>query len=168
MFLEDELSKSITSIGSSYRGRLTTTRNKKELKKVRLHVETLLKDSKLGERLPLLPKFFLRECSLGKFLGKGAFGMVHEIQAFAIDETSTTDKLSVSEALVDENIAVVDGSGIMSRALLASNCTFPTGETKFAIKRLRTDVIDDSKLYGQGVINMVVGKCAIDFVKAHA
>jgi len=98
------------------------------------------------------PKFDFSELSLGKVLGKGGFGTVWEIRAFAVEEMSVK-KRRKSSAEAD---AEVQAGEMESRKFIADHCIRNGGDARYAVKQLSPDVIKDPGRYLQGIIDMAI------------
>lgn len=144
----------LTPVGSSFRCSVAKPWYAEEVELARRHVEKLFRNSVLEDRTGLLPKFTQDECSLGKFLGKGSFGTVHEIKDFDIN-TNTSSKSVVVAIQAQENSLVE--TEMEGREFIAKHSRRATGESRYAIKCLNLDIMEDRSLYCQGVSNMAIG-----------
>lgn len=117
-----------------------------EITRAREEVEGLFKNSLLHDRIPNLPKFTEDEVLLGKVLGEGAFGTVREIRRI-FNESSITQPASVEVGNREH-----DGCS-KARELVAETCS-----TRYAMKHLKRNVIEDRRLYRRGVANIAIGK----------
>lgn len=97
------------------------------------------------------PAFDLAELALGKVLGKGGFGTVSEIRAFKVDEK--LQQQGKKTAAADDE---VDKGEMESRAFIAQHCVRKGGDSRYAIKILSPEVVDDPAHYIQGIIDMAV------------
>jgi serine/threonine protein kinase len=111
------------------------------------------------------PKFAFEELTVGKFLGKGAFGTVSEIRAFDAlsrrkDRIQALLKLSQSQRRMAE--AEAEGEETErgqkeSREFISQNCIrAKSGDCRYAVKKIRADVLDDPGRFLQAITDMAV------------
>lgn len=93
-----------------------------------------------------LPTFDKAELYLGKFLGRGGFSDVDEIQQILSGPLPTKLRRTDSAAVDDKE----------SRAFIAAHCTRPSGIGRYAVKKLRRDVLKDPKRCWTGIVDLVV------------
>jgi hypothetical protein len=141
------------SVESSFRSSVEKPWYHAEVERARKHVDTLFSESTLEDRTGIFPKFTQDECSLGKFLGKGSFGTVHEVKEFLI-EKSVAKNLGPTEKETEESS---DEDEMEGREFIARHSTRATGEARYAIKCLSTEIIENRAVYSDGVANMVIG-----------
>lgn len=94
-----------------------------------------------------IPEFDIKEFALGKRLGKGSFSDVDEIRAIMLQmDTAITPPNS---PCCHDSIAVDDKE---SRQFIAAHCTRSSGDSRYALKTLRRDSVNDEK-------RLVLGLC---------
>lgn len=83
------------------------------------------------------PSFKSSELILGKFLGNGQFSMVEEIRGVKFSESSS---LQPPVRQRSNSIAIDDKE---SRMFIAQHCIRPSGDSRYALKRIRSDLQED-------------------------
>jgi serine/threonine protein kinase len=124
----------------------------------KLHEEEF-KNSQIPDKSSDLPQFDTQEVLSGKVLGKGAFGMVHEIRGFQIQRTSSTsssmgvpcDSNHSNPIDVDDEVAP---GNVESCKFIAKHCFRNGGDARYAVKRLRPHVIQGKDLLWQGIADL--------------
>jgi len=97
-----------------------------------------------SEKEDLLPLFQLDELSIGRMLGKGQFGNVHQIDAVALNPetpSGTAPNVGVEQT--------------QTREFLSQYC-IRNGDARYAIKKLRKEVSFDPLVYRNGTIDFAV------------
>lgn len=84
-----------------------------------------------------LPKFSRSELTLGRLIGKGGFSLVFEIAKIDVDEVYDISKRSANE-----------------RRQVANECLDSDGRSKFVVKMLRDDLLEEE--HSKGVIDLAV------------
>jgi serine/threonine protein kinase len=109
--------------------------------------------SQIPDKSSDLPQFDTQEVLSGKMLGKGAFGMVHEIRGFRI-QTGSGSIPSDSNRTVDSDGDEVAPGNVESCKFIAKHCFRNGGDARYAVKRLRPDVIQDHNTLLQGIADL--------------
>lgn len=107
--------------------------------------------SEIIDRSETFPAFAKEELTLGKVLGKGGFGTVYEIRAFASGDGKGTLHASLKGGDPDEEVAAGE---MESRKFIADHCIRKGGDARYAAKFLSAEVIDDPPVYIQGIMDM--------------
>jgi hypothetical protein len=117
-----------------------------ERSQAREKVEHFFEESTLKDVSRDLPTFHNSELRLGKFLGRGGNSDVDEIIGVqAADSRPTKLRLQTNSSKFVE-----------SRDFFASHCIRPSGLARYAIKRLRRNVVKDPQRCWLGIIDLVV------------
>jgi len=120
------------------------------LAKMRLEASTIVERVSLRtnifdkEKEDTFPRFEISELVLGHSLGKGQFGIVHEITSFNLDPAtseSTTPKTPSEE--------------VQTRRYMSKQC-IRDGDSRYAIKVLRKEVKTDDVGYRNGLIDFAM------------
>jgi len=120
------------------------------LKKMRaeacLIVEKISSRSKVfdSDKEDLFPSFQLDEISVGKMLGKGQFGGVHQIDAIKLAPETPESKSPKND--VEET---------QTREFMSKQC-IRNGDARYAIKKLRKEVGHDAIVYRNGTIDFAI------------
>lgn len=136
----------------------------------RTYYEQSLKGSHLPEdRLEEVPRFSSTEILEGKLLGKGGFCSVFELRALKMKEkglewveSSLTTNDDVENDDNDEPSAIFANSGdaevnpgeVESRRFIAKHCLRHNGDARYAVKRLRTFILQDDNTFMNGMIDL--------------
>lgn len=107
--------------------------------------------SKLPDRSRNLPQFSLDELNQGPVLGKGAFATVYEVRGFEIEATLCCQPKQLNplasgssrSSLLDDNSALdpkVGKGETESRGFMICNSFRNSGDTRYAVKRLSSDL----------------------------
>ena len=111
-----------------------------------------------------LPHFTKDELKLGKKLGSGAFGSVFEVKGF--DATgkpkisSSLRKMSKMPTNFRNNSDLIDddpeleGGEIQYREFIAEHCIRGNGDSRYAVKILKPDILDDPAMLIKGMVDM--------------
>lgn len=100
----------------------------------------------ITNRVSDYPKFLLDEITLGRVLGKGGFGTVHEVRDFdveGVEETNHGDEDDGGDA--EDELVHKGGSGSDARSFLATHCLRKNKDARYAIKRLSPEVLQDKE-----------------------
>jgi serine/threonine protein kinase len=97
------------------------------------------------------PKFDYEELQLGQVLGKGGFGTVSEIRAFKIAEK--IEKVTIKKSKDD---AEVEKGSMESRSFVTQHCIRNGGDSRYAVKILSPEVVDNPAHFLQGIIDMAI------------
>ena len=101
----------------------------------RSKVKDLFKDSSISDLSETLPFFDFSELTLGKYLGRGAFCRVEEVQG-----------IRLSSNLPDTSF----------RRFVATHSQRPSGELRYAIKRVKPDILKDKDRCWAAAVDLVV------------
>jgi hypothetical protein len=117
-----------------------------ECSQAREKVKHFFEESTLKEVNKDLPTFHNSELRLGKYLGRGANSDVDEIIGVQAAESRPTmpRRTNSLKKLLE------------SRDFFASHCIRPSGLARYAIKRLRRNVVKDPQRCWSGIIDLVV------------
>jgi serine/threonine protein kinase len=102
------------------------------------------------------PKFKWSEMKLGKVLGKGGFGTVYEVRAFAAENGGSfapRSSRSHRRLQMDEEVGVGEEE---SRQFIAEHCLRNGGDARYAVKQLSPEVVRDANMCLQGIHDMAV------------
>jgi Protein kinase domain len=94
------------------------------------------------------PTFKEPELITGKRLGRGGFCDVIEIPLIRCVENQCSKKLERSDSFALDNME--------SRLFIAKHCMRESGDARYALKRLRSDISPSSSLYWASVTDLVV------------
>jgi hypothetical protein len=114
--------------------------------KAKDRVQLFFRDSTLDAVREGLPTFDKAELMLGRALGKGGFSDVNEIRSFFSGIKPPKLRLTHSAAIDDDE----------SREFIATHCTRPGGDARYAIKKLRRDVLNDPDRCWVGISDLAV------------
>jgi serine/threonine protein kinase len=108
--------------------------------------------SKILDNCGNFPKFAKEEMTLGKILGKGSFGTVYEVRGFEAGNSFMRNVSSRSLKL-EQDYEV--GHGVLeSRKFIADHCIRNGGDSRYAVKCLSKEVIEDPATFIQGMMDM--------------
>jgi serine/threonine protein kinase len=112
-----------------------------------------MSNSKVSSELAILeiPEFDINELALGKRLGKGGFSSVDEIQAILL--RSSNGKTPSRSCRRRDSFAVDDKE---SRQFIADHCKRASGDSRYALKTLRRDVVNDEERLVLGLCDLAV------------
>ena len=131
-------------------------------------VMEMFAQSDLVDKTADFPQFQLSEVQLGKVLGKGGFGTVSEVRAFDVtaDQVKAKKKknqvrqsvrnLFASHNDLGANDEQVEEGQMESRKFIADHCIRNGGDARYALKILSPQVVADTAMFIQGVIDMAV------------
>ena len=103
------------------------------------------------EMLHAIPKFSMEELTLGKVLGKGGFGTVTEVTSISV----TSDTTKMADGAEDQEF--------QDRAFIAKHAIREGGDSRYCIKALSPNVVNDPGLLEQGIIDMCVEASLFNF-----
>mmetsp|Transcript_29976 Transcript_29976/g.69900 ORF Transcript_29976/g.69900 Transcript_29976/m.69900 type:complete len:302 (-) Transcript_29976:775-1680(-) len=133
--------------------------------------------SALKDRTTEYPTFDLSQLTQGKVLGTGGFGTVKEVTGIQVgggggggvkpfvntptkpalvdvtDGSSNSDNVPHGTGEEDD---VVQNGMLESQNFIAQHCIRKGGDARYAIKHLKPDVMNDTGLFLQGVIDLAV------------
>jgi serine/threonine protein kinase len=95
----------------------------------------------------LLPSFALKELIIGKVLGRGATSIINEIRGVSLGSTSDLPFPSSNSIASDDK---------ESRYFAAAHCIRPSGDARYAIKRVRGDVLADPERYNATTADLLL------------
>eukprot|EP00555_Chaetoceros_dichaeta_P007741 CAMPEP_0198257488 /NCGR_PEP_ID=MMETSP1447-20131203/7159_1 /TAXON_ID=420782 /ORGANISM="Chaetoceros dichaeta, Strain CCMP1751" /LENGTH=316 /DNA_ID=CAMNT_0043944407 /DNA_START=55 /DNA_END=1002 /DNA_ORIENTATION=+ len=90
------------------------------------------------------PRFQIDELVLGLALGKGQFGIVHEVKAFNLTSG------------ISESISPTTEIEETQTRRFMSKCCIRDGDARYAIKKLRNEVRNDKLAYRNGIIDFAI------------
>jgi hypothetical protein len=93
------------------------------------------------------PSFQRNELVLRKELGKGSFSLVEEIRAFVFLPSQRERWRRIDSCAMDDK---------ESRQFIAEHCIRSTGDARYAIKSLRSEVISDPNKCWVGITDLVI------------
>lgn len=128
-------------------------------------VEKAFAESSISDNAGSFPKFSFSELTIGKVLGKGGFGTVSEVRAFAHEGASSNKGSQRSLSRRDLSETEVDTGEMESRAFIAEHCIRNGGDARYAVKVLSPEVIADPARYLQGIIDMAVETRFLSYVE---
>ena len=103
------------------------------------------------------PVFDASEIIIGSFLGEGAFGIVHQVEAFRLKPQSDDENTTVSTtrmALQEDDDSDNHYDIEEARSIMKENVR-RNGDARYAIKRLRKDDLDDRET-ARGMIDLYI------------
>lgn len=123
--------------------------------------------SSIHDESSSLPEFSMNEIIKGKFLGKGLFGNVYEVQAVNINGKKKLEKVNnqnesplekPQEESDDEEVGA-NATTEQKKAFIASHCIRENkngrADARFAVKILRSEIKEDvEELYYQAILDM--------------
>jgi len=89
-------------------------------------------------------KYEIKELVLGRALGKGQFGIVHEVKAFNLS-SEISESISTS----------IEIEETQTRRFMAKHC-IRDGDARYAIKKLRNEVRNDKSTYRNGLVDFAI------------
>ena len=142
-----------------------------------------IKESHLPkDRLVEIPKFSILELVEGKLLGTGGFCTVFEISGFKLvtaetataegtadnnkkeeeeeeEEQDTSAIFLVNDDNNNNNIGYdieLDPCEVESRRFIAKHCYRSNGDCRYAVKKVKTAIMDDDNMYMNGMIDLAM------------
>jgi len=113
----------------------------------RAKVARFFEKSALAEIDSDFPTFAKKELILGKFLGRGGFSDVEEFRGVVL--RGQQPELRRSDSLAFD--------GKESRKFIAEHSIRPSGDARYAVKRLRRDVVNEaSELLWAGIVDLAI------------
>lgn len=96
-----------------------------------------------------IPSFNRKELLTGRFLGRGGFSDVEEIRQFVFDDGLRAQLRRTDSMAMDDK---------ESRLFIAEHCIRPSGDARYAIKKLRQDIVTnkDKKRFWAGVVDLAI------------
>jgi hypothetical protein len=113
-------------------------------------VSNRMDNSKVANNLSIMeiPELDINELKLGRRLGKGSFSDVDEIQAILLQMNTA---ISLPKLSRNDSVALDDRE---CRQFIAAHCIRASGDSRYAMKTLRRDVVDDKE-------RLVFGMCGL-------
>lgn len=108
-----------------------------------------------------IPRFSVEEVEEGPFLGKGGFCTVTEVKGFKLpeekapDDHDDYDSDEADDAFEIEGDAEVDPGEVESRKFIAKHCFRANGDARYAIKKLKPEIIADEVGFLNGIVDLV-------------
>jgi serine/threonine protein kinase len=131
--------------------------------------------SSITDQSSTFPSFTRQELTLGKVLGKGGFGTVSEVRAFAVVDAAEEEPAAASSKESDNDKEEEDDDDVFlsginqqqteSRRFIAKHCLRESssgggggnvGDARYAIKELSVETKRNAELFLQGLIDMAV------------
>jgi serine/threonine protein kinase len=119
----------------------------------RKEINTAFAKSKIVDNSTNFPKFSKDEFSLGKILGKGGFGTVYEVKGFNAGAMPVAGKRGAKGAQDDEEL--LDGE-MENRNFISEHCIRNGGDSRYAVKFLSKEVVDDPPTFIQAIMDMAI------------
>lgn len=115
----------------------------------------LFPNDNFGELPVDFPKFDKTELVTGKYLGRGGFSDVDEIIEIRKATTQAADSSSFSASIANMRLSTKMAAA-ESRDFVTDRCRTHLGETRFALKHLRSDIKKDPSKAWTGMVDLVV------------
>jgi serine/threonine protein kinase len=106
------------------------------------------------EFLDEIPRFSLQELIEGKVLGTGGFCSVSEVRGLRLIDEDIGDESVEQESFELGGEAEVDPGDMESRQFIANHSCRNNGDARYAIKKLKQQIIDDQESFLNGMVDL--------------
>ena len=124
----------------------------------RKQVAKIFLNSNVEDHTDVYPRFLTAELVMGKVLGEGGFGVVHEIRSFKIEH----DKRRGTTKKGDHE---VDDLEHQEREFLAEHCIRDGGDARYAVKFLKKEIIKDPAMFILAIKDMAIESRFLSSIK---